>query len=274
MNAINNFLVIKWFGYEILRTFGHEKGAFTGADRKREGLIAQAAGGTLFLDEIGDLELSSQVKLLRLLQDRTYYALGSDHIQRSTARIVVATNCDLAKAISEKTFRKDLYYRLRAHQVNLPALRERKQDLPLLLNHFVEKASESLNKNKPAIPPELYTLLNIYSFPGNVRELETMVFDAVARNQGNVLSQQSFKEIIGEENSAQSEEILLDGEIGNLAKLFPDRLPSLKEAEQLLIKEAMQRAEDNQGIAATMLGISRQALNKRLVRERQDSEED
>ncbi len=253
--------------------FGHEKGAFTGAERKREGLIAQATEGTLFLDEIGDLELSSQVKLLRLLQDRTYYSLGSDHLQRSTARIVVATNCDLPAAINEKTFRKDLYYRLRAHQVNLPSLKDRKQDLPLLLNHFVEKACASLDKNKPAIPPELYILLSNYSFPGNVRELETMVFDAVARNQANVLSQQSFKEIIGEEYSTKSEDTIMDGDIGNLSKLFPDRLPSLKEAEQLLIKEAMQRAEDNQGIAATMLGLSRQALNKRLVRERQDSEE-
>lgn len=254
--------------------FGHEKGSFTGADKKRDGLIAQANEGTLFLDEIGDLELTSQVKLLRLLQDRTYYSLGSDHLQRSTARVVVATNCDLATMIGEKTFRKDLYYRLRAHQVNLPALRERKKDLPLLLNHFVEKACESLNKNKPSIPQELYTLLSNYAFPGNVRELETMVFDAVARNQANVLSQQSFKMIIGEENSSQSEETVLNGSIGNLAKLFPDRLPSLKEAEQLLIKESMQRAEDNQGIAATMLGISRQALNKRLVRERQESDQD
>ena len=253
--------------------FGHEKGAFTGAERKREGLIAQAAEGTLFLDEIGDLELSSQVKLLRLLQDRTYYSLGSDHLQRSTARIVVATNCDLAAAISEKTFRKDLYYRLRAHQINLPSLKDRKQDLPLLLNHFVENACKSLGKNKPAIPQELYILLSNYSFPGNIRELETMVFDAVARNKANVLSQQSFKEIIGEENTTQSTDTIMDGDIGNLAKLFPNRLPSLKEAEQLLIKEAMQRAEENQGIAATMLGISRQALNKRLVRERKESDQ-
>jgi DNA-binding NtrC family response regulator len=254
--------------------FGHEKGAYTGADRKREGLIAQASSGTLFLDEIGDLELSSQIKILRLLQDRTYYSLGSDHLQRSTARIVVATNCNLAIAISNKTFRKDLYYRLRAHQLNLPSLRERKQDLPLLLNHFVEKASTALNKNKPAIPQELYILLANYSFPGNVRELETMTFDAVARNQANVLSQQSFKEIIGEENSTKAETTVLKGDIGNMAKLYPDRLPSLKEAEQLLIIEAMQRAENNQGIAATMLGISRQALNKRLVRGRLKSKED
>ncbi len=254
--------------------FGHVKGAFTGAERMREGLIAQAAEGTLFLDEIGDLELSSQIKLLRLLQDQTYYSLGSDHLQRSTARIVVATNHDLATAIRKKTFRKDLYYRLRAHQINLPPLRERKQDLPLLLNHFVEKACASLEKNKLAIPQELYTLLSNYIFPGNVRELETMVFDAIARNQANVLSLQSFKKIIGEEYSTQFTDTIMDDDIGNLAKLFPYRLPSLKEAEQLLIKEAMQRAEENQGIAATMLGISRQALNKRLVRERQDSEEE
>ena len=175
--------------------------------------------------------------------------------------------------MAEKTFRKDLFYRLRAHQVDLPPLRERKQDLPLLLNHFVEKACQALNKTKPSIPPELYVLLSTYNFPGNIRELETMVFDAVARNQANVLSQQSFKEIIGEENAAKAENTIRRGDIGNLARLYPDRLPSLKEAEQLLIKEAMHRAENNQGIASTMLGISRQALNKRLVRDRKGIED-
>lgn len=254
--------------------FGHDKGAFTGAEKKREGLVAQAAGGTLFLDEIGDLELSSQVKLLRLLQDKTYYSLGSDHQKRSTARIVVATNCDLPKAIQEKTFRKDLYYRLRAHQINLPPLRERKHDLPLLVNHFVEQASASMNRAAPVIPQELYLLLSTYSFPGNVRELETMVYDAVARNRGNVLSQQSFKDLIGEEVAHQAEMITTRSEGQNLTQLFPDRLPTLKEAEHILIQEALERASHNQGIAATMLGISRQALNKRLVREKNAKESD
>ncbi|MFK8067682.1 MAG: sigma-54-dependent transcriptional regulator [Gammaproteobacteria bacterium] len=249
--------------------FGHVKGAFTGADQKREGLISKAAEGTLFLDEIGDLDLSSQIKLLRLLQDRSYYPLGSDVLQHSTARIVVATNSDLNEAIQNNTFRKDLYFRLRAHQITLPTLQERKNDLALLLTHFVKLASKSLKKKQPLIPPQLYILLNTYSFPGNVRELETMTFDAVARNQSNVLSLRSFKEIIGEENFSIND---LQIGIKTFSELFPDKLPSLKQAEHLFINEAMRRAENNQGIAASMLGISRQALNKRLVRERKERE--
>ncbi len=250
--------------------FGHVKGAFTGADQKREGLISQAANGTLFLDEIGDLDLSSQIKLLRLLQDRSYYPLGSDVLQYSAARIVVATNSDLNEAIQNNTFRKDLYFRLRAHQINLPTLQERKNDLPLLLNHFVKIACQALKKKQPVIPQELYILLNTYSFPGNVRELETMTFDAVARNQSHVLSLQSFKKIIGEEILPISD--LQDGIIEIFSELFPEKLPSLKQAERLFISESMRRAQNNQGIAASMLGISRQALNKRLVRERKGRE--
>src|SRR5499433_1819756 len=174
--------------------FGHTRGAFTGADRPREGLITRAAAGTLFLDEIGDLTVASQVKLLRLLQDGSFYALGADRPGQSQARIVVATNCDVAGSVSAGTFRKDLYYRLRTHHVSLPPLRARLGDLPLLVHHFVEKAAQALGKPAPAVPHALFQLLRTYRFPGNVRELEALVFDAVARHQGTTLSLHSFKE--------------------------------------------------------------------------------
>ncbi len=244
--------------------FGHAKGAYTGADRTRDGLITTAADGTLFLDEIGDLTIPSQVKLLRLLQEGTYYPLGADRPRQSFARIIVATNCDIAQPAAEGRFRKDLYFRLRTHQLQLPPLRQRRDDIPLLVNQFVDDAARVLDKPAPAIPRSLYALLQSYDFPGNVRELQAMVFDAVARHQSGVLSLESFKEAIGSKPPLMVEP--LQESPNSLAKLFPDRLPTLCEAEDVLVNEAMARAGGNQGIAAGMLGISRQALNKRLSR--------
>jgi two-component system nitrogen regulation response regulator GlnG len=244
--------------------FGHTRGAFTGADRPREGLVGIAGEGTLFLDEIGDLSISSQLKLLRLLQDGAYYQLGADRPHQSRARIVVATNRDVSAAVAAGTFRKDLYYRLRTHHFELPPLRARQGDLPLLMTHLVERAASQLGKPRPAVPPALYTLLKSYEFPGNVRELEAMVYDAVTRAQGPVLSLQSFKEAMGAGSLLASE--TPDGGSPGPMELLRDRLPTLHEAEETLIDEALARAEGNQGIAAGLLGLSRQALNKRLVR--------
>jgi DNA-binding NtrC family response regulator len=248
--------------------FGHTRGAFTGADRPREGLVGIAGEGTLFLDEIGDLSISSQLKLLRLLQDGSYYQLGADRPHRSRARIVVATNRDVSAAVAAGTFRKDLYYRLRTHHFELPPLRARLVDLPLLVAHFVERAATPLGKRRPAVPPALYPLLKSHAFPGNVRELEAMVFDAVARAQGPVLSLQSFKEVIGCGSPIAAE--IPEGGSRAPMDLLRDRLPTLHEAEETLIDEALARAEGNQGIAAGLLGLSRQALNKRLVRRNQN----
>ena len=182
--------------------FGHKKGAFTGADQAREGFIARAAGGTLFLDEIGDLNESSQIKLLRLLQEHEYYPVGSDIVSKSDARIVLATNRDLQKMIAAGKFRNDLYYRLCAHQIHIPPLRERLDDIPQLLDHFLATSAAMVNKKKPTPPPELAVLLSIYQFPGNMRELEALVFDAVARHASGILSMESFRAVIGEERAA------------------------------------------------------------------------
>src|SRR5262249_38868374 len=243
--------------------FGHLRGAFTGAERARDGLLTSTADGTLFLDEIGDLSIASQVKLLRLLQDRAFYPPGADRPRQSRARIVCATNYDVAQGVSAGTFRKDLYYRLRTHHLHLPPLRARTGDLPLLVNHFIDKAADTLAKAAPTVPLALYQLLNPYSFPGNVRELEALIFDAVARHEGAILPLQSFKEAIAGGPDLVVTEQLEEPSTG-LVAWSPERLPTLKEVEEALIAEALSRADGNQGVAAGLLGISRQALNKRL----------
>jgi len=244
--------------------FGHKKGAFTGADQVRSGLIEQASGGTLFLDEIGDLSAPSQVKLLRLLQDGDFYPLGSDVAKGSNARIIVATNQDLDGLKSSGKFRKDLYFRLCDHHIHIPALRERLEDLPILVEHFLEKASKTLGKKKPTPPNELSILLSTYHFPGNIRELESIVFDAVSSHKSGKLSMESFKSHIYKKHpkfETESKQLLQEKRV---LISFSEQLPTLKQTEQLLIDEAMKRADGNQSIAALSLGITRQALNRRL----------
>jgi len=244
--------------------FGHRKGAFTGADQTRSGLVEQASGGSLFLDEIGDLSPASQVKLLRLLQEGEYFPLGSDVGKRSDARVMVATNQDIQALQESGKFRKDLYYRLCCHQIHIPPLRERREDLPLLLDHFIEKASETLGKKKPTPPRELLTLLSTYGFPGNIRELQSIILDAVSSHKSGKLSMEVFKSYIRQKQPTLDidSKHLLQGE--RLMVSFSEPLPTLKQTEQLLISEAMKRARRNQATAAQLLGITRQALNKRL----------
>ena len=244
--------------------FGHRKGAFTGAEEARGGLVEQAAGGTLFLDEIGDLSANSQIKLLRLLQDGEFFPLGSDTAKRSDARIVVATNQDLDSLLGSGNFRKDLYYRLCDHHIQIPPLRERRDDIPILLEHFLEKASKTLGKKRPTPPNELLILLETYHFPGNIRELEAMVFDAVSNHKLGKLSMEVFKSHIYEKNLFLGIDSERQIQGNNTLVFFSERLPTLKQAEQNLIDEALKRAKGNQSIAARSLGITRQALNKRL----------
>jgi DNA-binding NtrC family response regulator len=246
--------------------FGHLKGAFTGALENRDGLIQRAKGGTLFLDEIGDLSEASQIKLLRLLSTREYRPLGSDLSKRTDARIVLATNRDLDALMAEERFRRDLYYRLSTHEIHVPPLRERKEDLPLLLDHFLEEAAGDLSRAKPFIPAQLITLLNSYHFPGHILELRNMVYDALAKTNrsSSRLSMQPFKDLIYRSNRKVPAE-----EVESLL-LFTDRFPTLIQARELLIAEAMRRAGGNQSIAAGFLGISHQALNKYLKKKQAD----
>ena len=247
--------------------FGHQRGAFTGADRVREGLIRQAAGGTLFLDEIGDLTPASQVKLLRLLQEGEYLPLGSDKVHKSEVRVVAATHADLKGGMEKGSFRPDLYYRLCAHRVELPPLRERSEDLPLLVSHLLAKAAGSLGRPVPLAPVELCRYLAAYRFPGNIRELEALLHDAVARSTSRILPLESILAAIGSDLRMPASSAP-DASHCPVCP-FVDKPPTLKEAEDLLITQALQLAGNNQRLAATYLGITRQALNKRLSRSEQ-----
>jgi two-component system, NtrC family, nitrogen regulation response regulator GlnG len=246
--------------------FGHRKGAFTGAEEPRVGLVEQAAGGTLFLDEIGDLSGASQVKLLRLLQEREYRPLGSDMPKRADVRVVVATNRDLVRAQQSGRIRKDLYYRLSTHQVQLPPLRERLDDLPLLVDHFLDQAARELKRKRPTPPKELLALLAAHPFPGNVRELRSMVFDAVGSHRSRMLSLQRFKAAIDRTGSSHAADPRPLPERPGEGIRFSQQLPTLREAERAVIAEALKRAQGNQSVAARMVGITRQALNRRLRR--------
>lgn len=255
--------------------FGHEKGAFTGAERARDGLVRKAREGTLFLDEIGDLAESIQIKLLRLLQERQYYPMGSDLSRPSRARIVVATNRDIHDLVRKGRFRKDLYYRLRAHEVRIPPLRDRLEDLLPLVDFFLEKAAGDLGKKVPAYPGELIVLLRNYHFPGNIRELEGMLNDALARHGSGVLTLESFRKAINEERLGPMGHEPSEPDQADIPSKdrfsYRGPFPTIREVEEYLLDEAMTRAEDNQTIAADLLGITRQTLNKRLTRSRRKS---
>jgi DNA-binding NtrC family response regulator len=247
--------------------FGHVRGAFTGADNERPGLIEQAAGGTLFLDEIGDLSQASQVKLLRLLEEGEYHQLGRDEPRRTAVRILASTHRNLWEQQKRGEFRKDLNFRLRTHRIYIPPLRERIDDIPLLTKHFLADAARNLSKKTPTPPPELFTLLKTYHFPGNVRELKAMIFDALSRHKAGVLSLEVFRSHIKAHLEREWEPPAAttpsNGKPRPLIS-FSDKLPSIKEATRLLVEEAMKRAGGNQSIAAGILGISQQALSKRL----------
>ncbi len=248
--------------------FGHRRGAFTGAERERLGMVESAADGTLFLDEIGDLSYASQTKLLRLLQEGDYYPLGSDRPKRSRARVVVATHQSLKQLVQEGKFRNDLYFRLCTHQVELPPLRHRKQDIPLLFEHFLNLAAQEMGKPVPSFPKQLPSLLATYHFPGNIRELQALVYDAVSQHKSHILSMEVFRKVIDDS------QVSLTSEPNLLTQFDPDLpLPSLQEMNEILIDEAMLRAQGNQSIAARMLGISQPALSKRLKNRQQQEQE-
>ena len=168
--------------------FGHERGAFTGAVTQTTGRFQAAHGGTLFLDEIGDLPLELQPKLLRVLQEQQYERLGSSRTLHADVRVIAATNQDLSQMVEEKTFRADLYYRLSVFPIRLPSLRERKDDIPSLVRHFVQKYSRQMGKSIDEIPDRVMEILRSHHWPGNIRELQNFVERSVIMTRGNVLS--------------------------------------------------------------------------------------
>jgi DNA-binding NtrC family response regulator len=242
--------------------FGHKKGAFTGADQPRSGMIEQASGGTLFLDEIGDLSPISQVKLLRLLQDGEFFPLGSDISKHADARVVVATNQNLQALQESGKFRKDLYYRLRAHHIHIPPLRERYEDIPILVNHFLEKASKTLGKEKPVPPEELIALLATYLFPGNVRELESMIFDAVTSCKTETLPLEPFRSYIRQDESVVQTQTT--GQTDAAATL-KEKINTISQiTEKQMIIDALNKTNQNRTKAAQLLGISRRTLQNKI----------
>jgi transcriptional regulator with PAS, ATPase and Fis domain len=223
-------------------------------------MIERAGDGTLFLDEIGDLSESSQVKLLRLIQEREYFPLGSDTAKRMRARIVAATQKD------PQALRQDLYYRLRAYHVRVPTLRERLGDLPLLLDRFLGEAAKDLGTQKPTIPPELFLDLSNYHFPGNVRELQAMVFTAVARHDTpGAMPIRLFLDQLETRRSAVSRAPARPDKIA-----FPFPMPTLRDIDEDAVDEAMRRVQNNQSAAARMLGISRPTIARYLRRGEED----
>ena len=248
--------------------FGCVQGAASEVEAEIPGRIEAAAGGTLYLDEIGCLSPESQRQLLRLIQHGEYVPVGAETTRRSDACIVTSTHVDLWELQRTGGFRKDLNFRIRTHHVHVPSLRERIDDLPLLVNHFLEEAARAFDKKKPTPPKELFILLQTYAFPRNVAELKEMIYEAVDRHTSKVLSLDVFKEHMEREERLARER--------GFSEPSPFRgfknLPTLKQASQLLVEEAMRRANGNQSIAARMLGISQPALSKRLKTEAQKIE--
>ena len=230
--------------------FGHKKGAFTDATSDRVGRFELADKGTIFLDELGELDLACQVKLLRVLQEQTFEVLGDSRPRKVDIRVVCATNADLTKMVAERTFREDLYYRINLITLHLPPLRERREDIPLLVRHFASLATESNNMPKIDITDEAMEYLRRQPFPGNVRELKNLVERAILMSGKSVLTAQDFQ---------------LANNISPASfKPIPTTAMTLDEAERVRIVEAMEKYDGNMTQVAASLGISRQALYRRL----------
>jgi two-component system, NtrC family, response regulator GlrR len=187
------------------KLFGHEKGAFTGATQSTRGSFMQAHGGTIFLDEIGDMSLTIQAKVLRVLQERTFYPVGSEKLVEADVRVIVATNKDLEEEVKKSLFRKDLFYRIHVIPIHLPPLRERKEDVEPLVEHFVKKFNHQMKKDVKGVTPEAMKKLILYDWPGNVRELENIIEYAMAMTQLNYITEDY---ILQSETSSSQEPLI------------------------------------------------------------------
>jgi two-component system response regulator HydG len=234
--------------------FGHEKGAFTGAHRQKEGRFRQAHGGSLFLDEISEMSLAMQVKLLRVLQEREITRVGGEEVIKVNVRIIAATNKDLAREIEEGRFREDLYYRLNVVALEMPPLRERREDIPLLAQHFLEALSKENRKNIKGFTPQAMDRLMKYDWPGNVRELMNAVERGVILSRSEYLDEEVLSLISSDESSSQD---ISSGDGANA------NMP-LDEVEKTTILKTLESAGGNKSEAARRLGITRRTLHKRL----------
>jgi len=224
--------------------FGHEKGAFTGAISKRIGRFEMAKGGTIFLDEIGEIDPVIQTKLLRFLQEKEFERVGSSKSIKVDVRILSATNLDLKKKAEDNNFRQDLYYRLNVFNIEVPSLRERKEDIPLLVEHFIHKYDKILNKKVEEISPQAMELLLNYDYPGNIRELENILERSMIMAKNNIMDETYFA-FINKEN-------------------FSEKKGTLKEVEKELIIKYLIQKKSNRTKTAELLGISRRNLQNKI----------
>ncbi len=252
--------------------FGHERGAFTGADRRRIGKFEQCNGGTLFLDEIGDMPLALQAKILRLLQEQAFERVGGNETIRTDVRLIAATNRDLKAWSAEEKFRSDLYYRLGVFTIHLPPLRERGDDLPLLVQHYVRRFSRELGREVRQVAPETLERLRPYGWPGNIRELQSVLKQALLRASGPVLLPSFLPELLGKSGgpapaSTRTEEpgvdtFVLQQRLGaEVRDLYGE---THRQLDRLLLPRVLESTQGNLQQAALQLGIARQTLRLKL----------
>jgi transcriptional regulator with PAS, ATPase and Fis domain len=230
--------------------FGHEKGAFTGANQQKRGKFEMADTGTIFLDEIGDISPKLQVDLLRVLQDRSFYRVGGSEEVRVDVRVVAATHVNLQQAASEGKFRDDLYYRLNVIEIRIPPLRARREDIPLLAEHFVDRLSHELGKNVSEVTEGALRLLLDHNWPGNVRELENAVERAIVTCRGSALTESDFA-------------FLADSAPTGASWAVPAGM-TMQDMERVLITTTIQRTKGNIKEAASVLGIDRSTLYEKI----------
>ena len=229
--------------------FGHERGSFTGATNLKRGKIELAQNGTIFLDEIGDLSSSLQVKLLRFLQEREFERVGSAEVLRSNARVVAATNQNLAQMVAERKFREDLYFRLKVVEIYVPPLRERKPDIPLLVEHLLNKINRELHRNVTKIPKEVMSALMQYDWPGNIRELENILTRAAVLSRGEVLVPEYLPALFAARAPGAEK---------------PSHIKPLDQIKKEHVLKALDFAHWDKGKACDLLGISRPTLRKMI----------
>ena len=261
--------------HELLENelFGHERGAFTGAIERKAGKFEQADGGTLFLDEIGDMPLDLQAKLLRVLQEKEITRTGGSRTLAVDVRIIAATNQDLAELVRTRQFREDLYYRLNVVPISLPALRERPEDIPLLVDFFLQRAQQELDVETLECSPEALHLLQQHSWPGNVRELENVIKRAALLSPNNVLTPADFPGLLDADPVRSRDESLealvarkLDNSLADMNIQEMDNLYDmvLQQIERPLISIVLDRTRGNQVRTAEILGINRNTLRKKI----------
>ena len=252
--------------------FGHERGAFTGADRRRIGKFEQCNGGTVLLDEIGDMPLALQAKILRLLQDQTFERLGGNETIRTDVRLIASTHRDLRVRAAEDKFRPDLYYRLGVFTIHLPPLRDRLEDLPILVQHYLRRFSAELGREVREIAPEAMARLRAYPWPGNIRELQSVLRQALLRASGTVLLPAFLPDLAGIAPARPSAPAIVEPAF-DLERFIRQRLAPAthdlsadthREVDRLLMTLALEYTHGNHRDAARLLGISRQTMRVKL----------